>query len=330
MSETAIPNGADLVGIYQRAHLAMIHSDRVVKEIMKGKVRMPFHSPRGQEIIPAAICSHLRREDYLVTIYRGAHDLICKGVPLHLVWAEYAGRATGTCKGKGGPMHLTHPEVGAMVTTGVVGSGMPIANGLALASQLEGNDNVTICNFGDGASNIGAFHEALNMASVWKLPVVFVCQNNRYGEHTRFARATSVERIADRGQSYSMPAEQVDGNDPLAMWEASRVAVERARNGEGPTLIEAMTFRLQGHSLGDDSHYMAEGELQYAIENDPVPALRALLLSEEHLGEEALVEIETNNENSLNEAIEFAYSSDYPDIRENRLDVFKEEVNGDV
>ena len=315
-----------LVEIYKRAHLASSHSDRVVAEVTKGKVRMPFHSPRGQEIVPAALSMHLTDADYVVTTYRGAHDLICKGVPLKHLWAEYAGRETGTCKGKGGPMHLTYPDVGAMVTTGVVGSGLPIANGLALSAKVDGDSRVTVCNFGDGASNIGAFHEALNLASLWQLGVVFVCQNNRYGEHTAFARSTTVENISDRASSYGMPGVLVDGNDAAAMHAAADAAITRARRGEGPTLIEAMTFRFHGHSLGDNSHYMQEGELEAAVKNDPVPALRETILGKAHASEEELYQLESENLAKLDEAIDFAYSSDYPDVDEIRFDVFEKEV----
>src|SRR5262249_30511620 len=151
--------------------------------------------------------------------------------------------AAGSCGGKGGPMHITHPETGVMVTTGIVGGGIPIANGLALASQLRGDGRVTVTNFGDGASNIGAFHEALNMASLWKLPVVFLCQNNGYAEHTKLENGTAGE-IAARAHGYSMPGVAVDGNDPVAMWRVARAAIARARAGEGPTLIEAKCFRF--------------------------------------------------------------------------------------
>src|SRR5712672_358151 len=207
----------EMYGIVARILKNDEHSHRVIKS---GRIAAPYYSPRGQEIIPAAISVNLTARDYICTIYRGTHDMIAKGVPLKELWAEVAGRITGTSKGKGGPMHITHPATGCMITTGVVGSSMPIANGLAWASQLKGDGRVTIANFGDGASNIGAFHESLNLASLWKLPVVFVCQNNQYAEHTTYAKATSVARVADRGAAYSMESVCVDGNDPDKMYEA--------------------------------------------------------------------------------------------------------------
>ncbi len=231
------PDPATLLDIYRRATLIRQNDDRTLKVLKSGRLTMPYYSPRGQEIIPSALSVLLRDDDYLVTIYRGIHDMLAKGMPLNQLWAEIAGKVTGTCKGKGGPMHLTYPEKGIMVTTGIVGSSMPIANGLAWSAQLDGTDRVAVATFGDAASNIGAFHEALNLAAVWKLPVIFLCQNNRYGEHTAYAKATSVAKISDRAGSYGMPGIHVDGNDPVAMYNAAREAVERARAGEGPTLI---------------------------------------------------------------------------------------------
>ena len=172
------PNSV-FVDIYRRMTLIKQNDERFRAVIKAGRIVSPYYSPRGQEAIPAAVSVNLTNDDYICTIYRGIHDMLAKGVPMRELWAEIAGKATGTCKGKGGPMHITHPASGVMVTTGIVGSSMPIANGLALAAQIRGEKRVAVAYFGDGASNIGAFHEALNLAAVWKLPVLFVCQNNR-------------------------------------------------------------------------------------------------------------------------------------------------------
>ena len=263
------PDAATCVAIYRKMAQIRLNDERFISLMKAGKMVMPYYSARGQEAIPAAISVQLTNEDYLVTIYRGIHDMIAKGVPPKLIWAELAGRSTGACKGKGGPMHITHPKSGCMVTTGVVGAGMPIGCGLALAAQLRKENRVTIKNFGDGASNIGAFHESLNLASVWKLPVVFVCQNNRYAEHTAFSKGTSVERIADRAKSYNIPGTCVDGNDPLAVYAAAKEAIARARAGGGPTLIEALTFRFNGHLIGDAGEYIPKAEYQAALAADP-------------------------------------------------------------
>jgi len=322
----ALPGGDTLVEIYRRSTLIKQNDERFRSVIKSGKLVMPYYSPRGQEIIPAATSVHLSDEDTICTIYRGIHDMLAKGVPPKRLWAELAGRITGTSKGKGGPMHVTDPSHGVMVTTGIVGSSMPIANGLALAAQVRGTKAVSIAYFGDGASNIGAFHEALNLASLWKLPVVFICQNNRYAEHTRYELGTAVERIADRAAAYSMPGVHVDGNDPVAMWQAAGRAIARARSGEGPTLIEAMTFRFFGHIFGDADNYMDKSQKRDYMARDPVPALRAALIAQGHATEAQLAAMESAIEKEIDEALQFALDSPYPDVAELRRDVYAEEL----
>jgi acetoin:2,6-dichlorophenolindophenol oxidoreductase subunit alpha len=314
---------ATLVDIYRRMALIQRSDDRFRAVIKSGKIVAPYYSPRGQEAIPAAMSVNLTNDDYICTIYRGIHDMLAKGVPSKLLWAEIAGKATGTCKGKGGPMHITHPESGVMVTTGIVGSSMPIANGLALAAQIRGEKRVAVAYFGDGASNIGAFHESLNMASVWKLPVIFVCQNNGYGEHTRYDLATSAKQISDRAIGYQMPGVTIDGNDPLAVYAASREAVARARAGEGPTLIEAKTFRFHGHVFGDADAYMDKGEKEAAMARDPVPRFRTWLL-EGGVAESELAALEGAIDTEIDEAVAFALESPVPDLAELHTDVLAE------
>jgi acetoin:2,6-dichlorophenolindophenol oxidoreductase subunit alpha len=325
VKENREPDAPILVEIYRRVALIHQNDARVRSALKSGKFAASYYSPRGQEIVPAAVSVSLSNDDYIVTTYRGIHDQIAKGIPLKQLWAEYAGRVTGTCKGKGGPMHITHPETGVMVTTGVVGSGLPIATGLALGSQILGDGRVTVCYFGDGATNIGAFHEALNMASVWKLPVVFVCQNNLYAEHTAFATGTSALRIADRAIGYQMPGVTVNGNDPCQMWFTAKAAIERARAGNGPTLIEAMTFRFLGHSMGDNSHYIPKEEMDAAMAADPVPALRAYLIDAKYSDEATLSAMEAAIGRSIDEAVEFALASEYPAEIELTRDIYAEE-----
>jgi pyruvate dehydrogenase E1 component alpha subunit len=285
-----------------------------------------YYSARGQELIPAAVSVNLTTDDYVVTTYRGIHDQIAKGVPLQALFAEYLGRVDGTCKGKGGGMHITHPASGLMVTTGVVGSGLPIANGLALASILRGEDRVTVVNFGDGASNIGAFHESLNLASLWKLPVIFCCQNNRYAEHTAYADGTTVDHVAERAAGYRMPGVTVDGSDPVALWQAAAEAVGRARAGDGPTLLEAVTYRFFGHYFGEDTHYMRAEELSAAMAADPVPALRSLLLTQGHADEEELLALEKRVGGEVEEALAAALQSPFAEPDEITRDVYAEEL----
>ena len=326
MTNRATPDAETQLDIYRRMALIKANDERSRKVIMTGRLVMPYYSPRGQEVIPSAISVNLTDEDYICTIYRGSHDQLAKGLPLKDLWAEVAGRTTGTCKGKGGPMHVTYPDKGIMVTTGIVGSSMPIANGLAWGSQLRGNGRVTVAYFGDAAANIGAFHESLNLASVWKLPVIFVCQNNEWGEHTAYDKTSNVA-VADRAAAYGMPGERVDGNDPFAVYAAAHEAVRRARAGEGPTLIEAMTYRFHGHVFGDQDAYMDKARKAQAIAEDPVPRFRARLIADGVAGEEQLAALEADIESRIDEAVEFALASDFPGVEELKRDVFAEELN---
>jgi TPP-dependent pyruvate/acetoin dehydrogenase alpha subunit len=320
------PTRDTLLEMYRKMKLLELNDERFRSVIQSGRIMGAYYSSRGQEVIPAAVSVNLRPEDYICTIYRGVQDSLAKDVPLKELWAEIAGRITGTCKGKGGPMHISHPASGVMVTTGIVGSSMPIANGLALASMIKGDGRIAVAYFGDGAANIGAFHEALNMAALWKLPVVFVCKNNRYAEHTKFEHGTAIDQVAKRAAAYTMPGIHVDGNDPLAMYAAAKEATDRARAGGGPTLIEAMTFRFRGHLLGDMDAYMDQGERDGWMAKDPVPVFRAWLVAEGHAGEEELVAMEKKIEADIEEAVAFAMASPFPELDEIRRDVFEQEV----
>jgi acetoin:2,6-dichlorophenolindophenol oxidoreductase subunit alpha len=320
------PDCDALKDIYRRMLRIERNEDLVLSTMRKGRLTMPYYSARGQEVIPATISHFLTDEDQICTIYRGIQDMVAKGMPLRPLWAEIAGRVDGTCKGKGGAMHLTHPETGVMVTTGIVGSSMPIANGLAWAAKLDGSNRVVIAYFGDGASNIGAFHESLNLASVWKLPVIFVCANNRFGEHTRYEDSTAVDQISKRAASYGMPGYTVDGNDPDDMYAHAKLAIDRARAGDGPTLLECMTFRFRGHVIGDDDKYMTKEEKEAAVAADPLPALRQRLIDEGHATEDELVALQTAIETEVEDARDFGLASEPPGLEELRRDVFAEEI----
>ena len=314
-----------LLDIYTRT-MKIAQVDKKLRGLLAGgSLAVVYYTVRGQELVSAAMMAALEPSDYLVTTYRGQHDQIAKGVPLNLLFAEIAGKATGTCKGKGGSMHITHPSTGVMVTTGVVGSGLPIANGLALASQNRGDGKVTLVCFGDGATNIGAFHEAMNMAQLWKLPVIFFCQNNRYGEHTAFADHTKVDAIVTRAAAYGMKGVHVDGNDAEAMYTVATEAVARARAGEGPTLIEAMCYRMMGHFFGADFSYMPKEHLAEMAAADPLPRLRKLMLDYQ-FSEAELDAIVADIDAEVEAAATFAAESPFPDASELRQDVFEEEI----
>ncbi len=321
-----VADSATLLAIYKRAALLKANDERARKVILSGTIAMVYYSYRGQEIIPSVMGQVLRDDDTICTIYRGIHDMLGKGFPLRPLWAELAGRTTGSCKGKGGPMHLTYPPKGIMVTTGIVGSSAPIANGLAWAAQLDKSDRVSVCTFGDGASNIGAVHEAMNMASIWKLPTIFVCQNNLFAEHTTFEKMTGGQNIAGRAAGYGMPGVRVNGNDPEAMYTAFAEAVARARAGEGPTLLECMTFRFFDHNFGDDDSYIPKEQKAAAMEADPVPALRARLIAGRIASEDELAAIEADIEAQIDDAVQFALESPWPDPDDLRFDVFEKEI----
>jgi pyruvate dehydrogenase E1 component alpha subunit len=316
------PDAEIQLDMYRRMSLIKQNDEETRRVIRAGKIQAPYYSPRGQEVIPSAIAVNLDDDDYVCTTYRGTHDMLAKGVSLRTLWSEMAGKVTGACKGKGGPMHITDARANVLLTTGIVGSTMPVANGLAWSSQLRKDGRVTVANFGDGATNIGAFHEALNLAGLWRLPIVFVCQNNRYAEHTRMENCTAVDRISNRAASYSMPGIHVDGNDPIAMYGAAREAIGRARSGNGPSLIDAQTFRFFGHVFGDDDAYMRPSEREDAMAADPVIAFRQRLIEAQITDEAALAAIEAEIADQIRDAVDYALSSPPPPIEELVTDVF--------
>jgi acetoin:2,6-dichlorophenolindophenol oxidoreductase subunit alpha len=313
-----------LLGMYKvQAKIAAV-DEQFRQRIARGQVALVYYSPRGQECISAALGARLRVDDYLVTTYRGLHDQIAKGIPLPELVAEYLGRSSGTCGGKGGPMHVTHAASGVMVTTGIVAGGLPIANGLAVAAVLDDSDRVTVVCFGDGATNNGAFHEAVNLAAVWDLPVIFLCQNNQYGEHTPIGRSMRVPTVAQRAGAYGIASARVDGNDPVAMWHEIGAAVDRAREGGGPTLIDALTYRFYGHILGEDLAYQPAAEREAAIAADPVPAYRARLITEYRVADSVLREIDRDVAVEVDDAFTVALASPEPDISSLYTDVVAE------
>jgi 2-oxoisovalerate dehydrogenase E1 component len=298
-------------------------SDKAIQRgLSAGEIQFQYYPAGGQEAIPAGIAPHLRQDDYAVITYRCVHDIVAKGTPLREIMAEMYGRAAGTSKGKGGPMHLSDPHSGLMATTGIVGAGLPIANGLGLASQMLGTGRVTVVNFGDGATSTGAFHEALTLASVWKLPVVFVCQNNQYAEYTALAEYTLLRSFAAKAAGYEMPGVSVDGTDPVAVHAAAGAAIARARRGEGPTLIEAVCHRLQGHAFGSDIAHMDKAALEAAKKAAPVPRFRARLLAEQVATEAELAAIDAAARKEVDEAIAFARAAPAPAAEELHTDVF--------
>jgi len=296
--------------------------DRLRRGLSGGEFACTYWPATGQEAVAAALGVVLRTDDQLVTTYRGLHDQLAKGVPLGPLVAEILTRADGVNRGKGGAMHIAHPPSGLMVSTGIVGSGLPIAVGLGLAAQLSGTDRVATASFGDGATGTGSFHEAVNLAALWRLPVVFVCQNNGYAEMTPTAHAQPVAHVADRSRGYAIPGVTVDGNDPDAVHGALGAAVDRARSGGGPTLLECTTFRLFGHYFGDPMRYLAPGELEAAREAEPVGRYRRRLLDEGVLDEAGAGAVEQRAAGEVDAAFVVALASDPPVAASATTDVY--------
>jgi len=251
-----------------------------------------MHPCVGQEAVAAGMCAALQKGDLIVSTHRNAGHLIAMGADPKRMFAEYMGRASGYSRGKGGPMHFPIPGLGVLFTTGIVGNGIPVAAGAALANLHRRSDRVICCFFGDGAANTGSFHEGLNLAALWKLPVVFVCENNRYAETMPYEKAFMIESVAIRASSYGMKGEAVAGNEVLVVFEAARSAVARARRGEGPTLIEAQTYRIGPHFSGESSHYREEAEGRRWRERDPIALLGRVLLEGGGVQAKALTELE--------------------------------------
>lgn len=308
--------------LYELMVLMKAADDRLSKGIGTGEFMCVYWPSRGQEAIAAAMGVALRPDDRLVTTYRGLHDLIGKGVPLEEIYGEMMGRTVGASRGKGGTMHIAKPEVGVMLSTGIVGAGPPVAVGLAMAARRKRLDRVTVVSFGDGATNTGSFHEAANMAALWDLPMVFVCQNNQYAEMTPTGDTMKLERVADRAAGYGMPGVRVDGNDPLAVKAALDAALQRARGGAGPTFIECVTFRFRGHYFGDRMPYIPSDQLEAAMAADPVPRFRRHLADAGVCGEDELDHIDERAVATVEAALRAVMTADAAAIDELDRDVY--------
>ncbi|HEU4361793.1 MAG TPA: thiamine pyrophosphate-dependent dehydrogenase E1 component subunit alpha [Mycobacterium sp.] len=322
MTATAAPPAAVQRRIYALMVLMKAADDRLSKGVGTGEFVCVYWPSRGQEAIAAAMGVSLRAGDQLVTTYRGLHDLIGRGVPLEEIYGEMMGRTVGASRGKGGTMHIANPERGVMLSTGIVGAGPPVAVGLSLAAKRKRLDRVTVVSFGDGATNTGSFHEAANMAALWDLPVVFVCQNNRYAEMTPTEHTMKIEHVADRAAGYGMPGVRVDGNDPLAVASALDEALDRARGGHGPTLLECVTFRFRGHYFGDRMPYIPKDQLEAAIAADPVPRFRAHLADAGICGDDELDRIDNDAFDTVETALAKVISAAAPSVEELDRDVY--------
>ena len=243
-------NHNDLILMYRKMLKIRRFEERIIEEYGKGNIYGFVHSYIGQEAIAVGVCAHLRKEDRIVSNHRGHGHCIAKGADINKMMAEVFGKATGYCKGKGGSMHIADFEIGMLGANGIVGAGLPIGLGAGMSAQLDAGDNVAVVFFGDGSVGEGEFHETLNMASIWNLPIVFVCENNQYGVNTPTSYSMAAQNVADCAVAYSMPGETADGNDLFSVYETAQKAVNRARSGEGPSLLEFKTYRWRAHFEG--------------------------------------------------------------------------------
>lgn len=281
-----------------------------------GKVPCAAHLYEGEEAIAAGVCANLRRDDCMTSTHRGHGHCIAKGLPLREMIAEVCARKTGCCGGKGGTMHLFKPEIGVMGTVGIVGGGIPLSTGLGLAMKMQKTDRVAVSFFGDGASNNGSFHESLNLAALWKLPVIYVCENNLYATSVSVRRSTSVPDIGVRGTSYGIPGVTVDGNRVDEVYAAAEEAVSRARAGLGPTLLECKTYRIRGHFEGDDAFYRTKEEVAEARGRDPIEYWKGILVAGGAISEEDFAAMNEKADAEVAEAAAFAEASPFPDPEE--------------
>jgi pyruvate dehydrogenase E1 component alpha subunit len=295
----------------------------VEKHFLAGEIPGFVHLYIGEEAIATGVCANLTTDDYIASTHRGHGHSIAKGADVSRMMAEIFGRKTGYCKGKGGSMHIADFSVGMLGANGVVGGSLPLATGAALAAKMLGQKRVAVAFFGDGASNRGTFHESANLASVWKLPVIFLCENNQYASTTPYRSSTSVEDIADRARGYGMPGVIVDGNDVFAVYEAAKAAVERARDGGGPSLVEAKTYRIKGHFVGDPELYRSKEEVQEIFaKTDPISRFERQVSSEGSLSREKLDAIKLEVQELIDKALAFAKESPEPDPSELFGDVY--------
>ena len=313
-----------LLDMHRRMVRIRVFEETAGKMMENGKIPGALHLYVGEEAVAAGIMVHLSDQDYITSTHRGHGHLIAKGGELKYMFAELYGKATGYCKGKGGSMHVSNLEIGMLGANGIVGAGTTIAMGAAFSCKFKKTDNVTVCFFGDGASNEGAFHEAANMAGLYKLPCIYVCENNGYGEFTPQANHQPIVDVADRAAGYGMPGVVVDGMDPVAVYEAAGEAVDRARRGEGPTLLECKTYRYYDHVgvRGMGLNYRTDEEVEQWRKKDPIDTFEARLAEQGILPPEAAQAVHQEAQAEVDAGIEFAEASPFPDPASLTEDVY--------
>lgn len=315
-----------LLDMYTRMYRIRKFEQKASELFAQGKLGGFVHLYMGEEATAVGVCENLTDEDLVTSTHRGHGHVIAKGGQPKYMMAELYGKETGYCKGKGGSMHIADATKGILGANGIVGAGLPIATGAALSIKLRGSKQVSVCFFGDGASNQGTLHESMNMASIWKLPVVYVCENNLYGEFTSQKDHQAISDVADRAIAYGFPGITVDGNDVLAVYEATNEAVKRAKDGAGPTLIECKTYRFRGHFEGDPQLYRSKEEVEEWVKRDPIPRLEKYLMDNNIAKEEEIKNIQDSITQEIEDAVKFAEESREPEERAAVEDIYTDIV----
>lgn len=316
-----------LLGMYEKMYLNRKYEERIYYLFLEGSVPGTVHQSTGQEACAVGVSYDLRKEDYSIGTHRPAGHSLAKGVPLNDMMAEMFAKKSGCCKAKGGAMHTGDISIGAIPAIAIVGGGIPIAVGIGLSCKMRKTDNVCVCFFGDGATNEGSFHESLNAAAIWDLPVIFVIENNLYGASTPISLTCKLENLADRASAYGMPSEVVDGQDVIAVNEAATRAIERARNGEGPTLLELKTYRRCGHSRNDACGYRSKEEEKIWYDKDPIRIAREYIINNKIATEDDVVAIEASVDADIEASIEYAINQPSPLPEDALTDVYYGEKN---
>lgn len=311
-----------LIDLYRTMVRIRRFEERVVEEFAAGNIPGSVHVYIGEEAVATGAIAHLRKDDYIMSTHRGHGHLLAKGGRADLMMAELFAKKTGYCQGKGGSMHIADIDIGMLGAAGIVGSGIPIATGAGLSARLRGTDQVTICFFGDGASNIGRFHEGINLAAVWCLPVVFICENNLWAVSVPTSCSLAIHDIADRAIGYGIPGVAIDGMDVTAVYETAGEAVARARSGGGPTLIEAKTYRFRGHFEGDSGTYRPKEEIEQWLKRDPIKNFEEQLFKTKVLTKERAARIDQEALTEMEQAVKFAKESPFPEPEEALKNVF--------
>ena len=311
-----------LLSMYARMLRIRHFETRVSEEFAKGNINGAVHLYLGEEAVAVGACAALEDDDYITSTHRGHGHIIAKGGDVRRMMAELFGRSTGYAKGKGGSMHIAHPPLGILGADGIVGGGLPVATGAGMSSKLLKTGRVAVCFFGDGATNQGTFHEAINIASAFSLPVVYVCENNLYGVGTRQSQVRKVEDIVDRASAYAIPGVAVDGNDVIAVYEVVSEAVARARSGSGPTLVECRTYRWHTHFEGETDTYRPPEEVRDWLAREPISRFRTYLVTEGVMTDEEALDIDQREAAEIEEAVRFAHESPYPELDQAFTDVY--------